>query len=101
MLQDEPKNVNPDWIDNYQQLIVSNAYTALAPYIGGLGGAPSLDLVPIANTAFGNRLLVRRIVVGCACYVCLSWRWKAGRHPQASVTPTPPNTAAAWQPQAL
>ena len=59
-LQDLPKKVDSDWIETYQELLTPNAYTALAPYIAGLGGPPALDLAEPEHVDYNRNLLVRR-----------------------------------------
>jgi hypothetical protein len=57
-LQDLPKNVDAEWIENYQEFLTPNAYTALAPYIAGLGGPPALDWAVPVHGDYNRNLLV-------------------------------------------
>lgn len=55
-MQDNPKNVETDWIQDYNQRLVPNAYTALSPYIAGGNTAPNLELKEVEG--YGGRFWV-------------------------------------------
>ena len=64
--QDVPKDVQPnDYIDRFHHLYVPNAYTALAPFVGGLNGAPDLNRLHVVDAYNGN-LQARMFGAECA-----------------------------------
>lgn len=54
-----------DYIDRFHHLYVPNAYTALAPFVGGLNGAPDLNRLHVVDAYNGN-LQARMFGAECA-----------------------------------